>query len=680
MSTSTRIASTRPSMLRMVGVLTALLALTLGAAPAASGAEEDLPVSGRRYIAMADGVELATFVAFPKDWDGQPLPAIFEYDGYNGGSAAAFYPQVLGLGKDYVIVHAGVRGTGCSGGRFELFSDLSAEDGVTLVEWIAAQPWSNGDVGMVGHSYSATMAVYTAAKRPPSLRAITVDGLMDDLYRDLVYPGGVSNSGFPILWLAAARPLQEWDGGTLDASQNDERCREQIASRPPENAWDSPYLHGLAGMEDNDWWYLHSLRSAMGNVEVPVQILGQYQDDQTLARGNVMQYDRVRHENKQLLLTNGDHNSWWMLRHSAVLQARAAWMDHYVRGIDNGADVDDRVRIFLETHRVEGGAAANGELAGDEYPLPGTRWTRYYADGDASLRLTEPEAEGGDVFILGTHRHISDPGAVSSPEGSFPGQEIVTADGPDQIRYRAAPALKASVIAGPIVATLYATVPTGDAELLVRVGVEDPDGNVSWHQRGYLKASHRAIDDDRSWYDGDVLYRPWRPHTNPQLTAVDEPVKLDVEVWPTSFVLRPGDRLTMTVTAPPLQEGFNTFQPRTPPQPLTIHRGPEYPTHLLVPVLDAPSGLGDALGCGQQVAVKCGPPANAQGGSDAEPAPEPAPDPEPEPAPDPESQPSAVEPESDPLPATGGGSALAGLVAMVAVLKRRRVATDEPTR
>ena len=114
-------------------------------------------------------------------------------------------------------------------------------------------------------------------------------------------------------------------------------------------------------MEDNDWWYVHSLRSLIGQVEVPVQILGQHQDDQTLARGNALLFERIRHGHKKLLLSNGDHNSWWISRHHEVLAARTAWLDHYVRGIPNGADRDDRVRVFLETHRVQGGLADNGE-------------------------------------------------------------------------------------------------------------------------------------------------------------------------------------------------------------------------------------------------------------------------------------------------------------------------------
>ncbi len=580
-------------------------------------AAQEQPQSGRRYVQMADGVELAAWVQFPADWDGSPLPAILEYDGYNGGSAPSYFGQFIDT-TPYVVVHAGVRGTGCSGGRFQLFSELAAQDGATLVEWIADQPWSNGDVGMYGHSYSATMAVYTAAQRPPSLRAITVDGVMEDLYRDLVYPGGVSNSGFPVLWLGAARPLQEWQGGTLDAATAESsECRDHIASRPPENPWESPYLHGLAGTEDGDWWYIHSLRSAIDRVEVPIQIHGQYQDDQTLARGAAMLFDGVRHDRKQLLLTNGDHNSWWINRHWEILAEREAWLDHYVlHAADRGAADEHRpspfepVRIFLETHRVEGGLASTGEIAADEFPVPGTRWTRFYADENGSLTEEVPATSGGDVFIHGTHRHTYDPAAQSSPAGSYPGQDYFLADGPDQLLYRTAPAEDTSVVAGPLVATLHATVPAGDAELVVRVGTEDPDGNVSWMQRGYLKASHRSVDEARSWFDGDVMYRPWHPHTNPQLTPSTEPVQLDVEVWPVGFVVRPGHRIVMTVAAAPIQEGFNTFQPRTAPQPVTIHRGPQYPTNLLVPLLDAPSDLGPGLPCGELVSVKCGTPAD----------------------------------------------------------------------
>ena len=145
-------------------------ALTLGVFASTASA-------GRQTVTMADGTQLAVWVQFPKGYDGQAqLPAVFEYDGYDGGTQPSYYTGYVGTNQDYVSVHAGVRGAGCSGGDYSLFSSQQARDGASLVEWIARQPWSNGDVGIYGHSYSATMGLLVAAQRPPHLRAVTVDG------------------------------------------------------------------------------------------------------------------------------------------------------------------------------------------------------------------------------------------------------------------------------------------------------------------------------------------------------------------------------------------------------------------------------------------------------------------------------------------------------------------------
>ena len=70
--------------------------------------------------------------------------------------------------KDYVTVHASVRGTGCSGGEFDLFSWRSALDGYELVEWIADQEWSTGEVGIYGHSYGGITGFMVGATQAPA--------------------------------------------------------------------------------------------------------------------------------------------------------------------------------------------------------------------------------------------------------------------------------------------------------------------------------------------------------------------------------------------------------------------------------------------------------------------------------------------------------------------------------
>src|SRR3990170_1822905 len=159
----------------LVTALGALLAVPLlPAAPAAA--------SPNTFITMSDGVQIALNVRMPKGYDkGESYPVIFEMSGYDGGASDGDEPYA-GEGsraltkqfyKDYVTVHASVRGTGCSGGEFDLFSWRSALDGRELIEWIADQDWSNGKVGIYGHSYGGITGFMVTATRPPHLTAMS---------------------------------------------------------------------------------------------------------------------------------------------------------------------------------------------------------------------------------------------------------------------------------------------------------------------------------------------------------------------------------------------------------------------------------------------------------------------------------------------------------------------------
>ena len=186
------------------------------------------------YVTVSDGTSIAVNVRMPTNYvAGQRYPTIFEMSGYDGGSAddgtlmndfglvpvAEQLPGGSPLPTDdsrqltdrfngeYVTVHASVRGTGCSSGEFDIFSTRSALDGKEIIDgWIAEQPWSNGDVGIVGHSYGGITGFMVAATQPQHLRAMSVSGLIDDLYRGLVYPGGVTNYGFPLALDARRAP------------------------------------------------------------------------------------------------------------------------------------------------------------------------------------------------------------------------------------------------------------------------------------------------------------------------------------------------------------------------------------------------------------------------------------------------------------------------------------------
>ncbi len=84
--------------------------------------------------------------------------------------------------RGYTHVIANLRGTGGSGGTFGFFDGQERRDLYDLVEWVAAQPWCDGNVGMIGISYFAMTQLEAAVERPPHLKAIFPVAVTADLY------------------------------------------------------------------------------------------------------------------------------------------------------------------------------------------------------------------------------------------------------------------------------------------------------------------------------------------------------------------------------------------------------------------------------------------------------------------------------------------------------------------
>ncbi|MGH2692709.1 MAG: CocE/NonD family hydrolase, partial [Actinomycetota bacterium] len=282
------------------------------------------------YVQMSDGTLIAINVRMPDTFEeGQRYPTIFEMSGYDGGSATGrtisgdiadetgldFLPlqddsrQLTKFyNKDYVTIHASVRGTGCSGGEFDLFSWRSALDGREVIEWIAQQPWSNGEVGLMGHSYGGITGFMIAATQPPHLTAATLSGLIDDLYRGITYPGGVSNYGFPLIWTGGIRMAYDVGGGTAPGivRTQDPVCMQNLASHR-RTILNDPIVQGMSDV-DGDWWRTKSLGTYADRIDVPIHIAGAYQDEQTGPRFPHL-FELVDGVPKRMVMSNGDHGT-----------------------------------------------------------------------------------------------------------------------------------------------------------------------------------------------------------------------------------------------------------------------------------------------------------------------------------------------------------------------------------
>ncbi len=177
-----------------------------------------------QYLTMRDGVKIAVDLYLPDGLKaGQTIPTIlhqtrywraieyrwlvslFKEDGPRGlmGSYAKRFLQ-----QGYAWVDVDVRGSGASfGTRPIAYSPKEIQDGAEIVDWIIAQPWSNGNVGAMGISYSGGTAEMLLVNQHPAVKAIAPMYSGFDLYSEIIFPGGIHLNWFTETWSAITHRL-----------------------------------------------------------------------------------------------------------------------------------------------------------------------------------------------------------------------------------------------------------------------------------------------------------------------------------------------------------------------------------------------------------------------------------------------------------------------------------------
>ena len=266
----------RSVLMRMTGV-----ALILFVASALSFADIQLDEDGNPFeftsATMSDGVEIALAIGYPRGFDPEEekqYPAVLEMSGYPRQAKPAPHEPYAGR---YITVNASLRGTGASEGEFSYMSDRSIRDGYEIIEeWIVTQPWSNGKVGIHGHSWSGLTGFRIAATQPPHLEAVVVSGLFDDSIRGIAAIGGIRNIGFPVSWTSN---FDREDGvfGSDEAAKevrelSEEEATEIKSSRgEPDTTLQEP-------QEEMPSDRPATYRELAANIEAPIYLMHSYQD------------------------------------------------------------------------------------------------------------------------------------------------------------------------------------------------------------------------------------------------------------------------------------------------------------------------------------------------------------------------------------------------------------------
>ena len=661
---------------RAILAVAILVAAGLPAAHAADQNPLDYTQGGPTdFFTTSDGTSIGFTTCYPNNYSASTqYPAILEMAGYENGSqgitvdgtghAHCTGRTMLGQLRDwfadnsnssppqpplagdsdngamgehfhdnYVVIHASVRGTGCSGGEFDLFSNRSALDGYELIENYmvnnAKHDWqSNGKVGIIGHSYSGITGTLIAETQPPHLVATSVSGLVDDLYRGVTYPGGIFNGLFPPEWNLGVRPAYDVLGGSAQGIVRNLRDRPALAQQCAanilthrRNVVDDPLVHGTT-QTDNEWFRARSLITQVSLLNAPYQATGAFQDEQTGPRFEHLWEQIPAGLPKRMLMTNGEHGT--DVDPAQIWKDRKAWIDHFSGVTDNfgyyasigfnPATTPVSVRTLFE---LPTGADSTAETKDSTtFPLAGTTWTPFYVNGidqstaTGTLSALPATASGNASYLSGTKRQ-----SWSFETGPAAGPPFTTHHAPDELEFRyTVPVGSPLIIDGPITANLFLSSTGIDTDLFVQVIDEFDPSHMLVLQRGMQRASFNAIDYNHSDYSGTdpdhggpFLYRPQRPYSSQQFITPGATNEYLVEVFPVAHIFRPGHTLVIKVMAPPAVDSQYAYQPGDSPVTLnTLYFSPSARTRFTLPVVSAPSGY-SAVGpaCDNYQSIRC---------------------------------------------------------------------------
>lgn len=615
-----------------VGTFAALSAPASGAteAPPASGAFEERewgyvhadfePPSGRRA-------------------------AVFEMDGYGEAEPVTHYLRMrdgtliavhIGWTRsgidlstdDFITAQASIRGTGCSGGTFDLLDRTHARDGHEIIEWLADRPWTFDGVGLYGKSFSGFTAFLIAATQPPSLAAAMPTKIIADLYRDINYPGGVRNYLLNAAWAYGVQPARDKEGTIDGVATGDPICAHNVATRDPKGPNQEPavWANPATANTDGHQWQVRSPINYAEDVTVPTYISHAWQDEQTGPRGGpeifrVIDPDPVRrsadvpgqgpppgvpgltpNESPKLLrATNGYHATADRLSFADVDD----WFRYWLLGERTGIMDQPPIELHLNT----GVEASKTTIDLDVfYNNARTSWTSFYLDEESSLTTAPPEQGGAETYVTGSPRQswVYVPGAG----GDEVGNEATWAGGPDLLTYRSEPFDDPQLIAGPMTATLHVESTAPNMDLFVTVADQYPEGSIHPLQRGMLRVSHRRLDEDRTLYNetGEII-RPYRPHTNPTSIEPGRVYRYDIEVFPLAHLLHAEHRLLLAIHSPPTGDGLWGYVPTETQGVNIVHHGGGHPSRILVPIGPWPGSEPPEPPCGGPTGYRCVSPA-----------------------------------------------------------------------
>ena len=508
-------------------------------------AEVFLPTTGApRTITSSDGSvdtdsntatapALMSFSCYPRQAQdlGAPLGFI------EAGASDYFVPR----GYAHVIVNA--RGTSGSDGVWGLGDAQERRDVYDVVEWMAAQPWCDGQVGGMGISYFAIAQLFAAVQRPPHLRAIFPFATLDDLY-DAVWHRGVLNSGFFSGWMAAVGILSQvsddaWHGHIVNLlrkalntpkvhgkvghvnGENALKVLHQLRAHFPEEPFGRLWQQACVEHPTHDaWWDERNIRAELSNIDIPVYLGCQWDNVPMHLPSSFPVWEHLVHNpNVRLTLLAEGGLLWpWETMHEEAL----AWNDHWLKGRDTGIMDGPPIRYVIPE--------TTDWRTADQWPPAESCPTSYSLRADGTLSSTPGDA--------GRRSYLYFPTDSGRPRNANPPGL------PDRLTWVSEAATEPLDIVGDIELELDATISALDTAWIAVLSDLAPDGTAVPITAGWLRAALRAVDEAASRPSRPVL-----PLREPQAVPTGEVVHYRIPMVPNARRIVPGHRLQLTIAS-----------------------------------------------------------------------------------------------------------------------------------
>ncbi len=358
-----------------------------------------------------------------------------------------------------------------------------------------------------------------AATRPPHLAAIIPWEGASDWYRDATHQGGIPSNTFwhHLFWDHVVRRQQYGNPDGMIDSATHQRTNGPLLDPGLLRGNRSHFFEQLTAHYLDDEW-MQGRSAILERIEVPVLSAGNWGGLGLHLRGNTDGYQRANSKKKWLNMHVGLHFQAYYSPQGNALQKR--FLDHFCKGIDNGWEREPRFKYIARSPH------GDSERSAAEFPIPGTRWTRYYLDAKSrAMALRAPDVQSSVSY------------------------HAMTSDG---VRFTTAPLATETEITGPVSARLWVSSSTGDMDLFLTLCAFAPDGKEFTFQgaddpaapvtQGWLRVSQRKEDPTRSRPE-----QPWHTHDEPQMLTPGALYPVNVEIWPTNVVLPRGYRLSLVV-------------------------------------------------------------------------------------------------------------------------------------